>query len=218
MARPVDGAALLTALAETFTRHALLPEGGAEALALWTLHTYTHEAAYISPILCLSSPQRRCGKTTVLSLLRAIVRRPLPTANVTAAALFRATEQWHPTLLIDEADSFLRDNEELRGVLNSGHTRDMAYVIRTVGDDHEPRAFCTWAPKAIASLGACPRRSRTGPSRCPCGASCRVTTCRTLAAGPAQGVYGPPTAVYALGAGPPGVVEGERPCHAPRLT
>jgi hypothetical protein len=26
-----------------------------------------------------------------------------------------------PTLLIDEADTFLRDNEDLRGVLNSGH-------------------------------------------------------------------------------------------------
>jgi hypothetical protein len=28
-----------------------------------------------------------------------------------------------PTLLIDEADTFLKDNDELRGVLNTGHRR-----------------------------------------------------------------------------------------------
>lgn len=152
----VDGAELLSDLAESFTRYASLPEGGATALALWTLHTYAHDAALISPILCLASPQKRCGKTTVLSLLRGAVDRPMSTANITAAALFRATELWRPTLLIDEADTFLRDNEELRGVLNSGHSRDSAYIIRTAGDDHEPRAFNTWAPKAIALIGKLP--------------------------------------------------------------
>lgn len=45
---------------------------------------------------------------------------------------------WKPTMLIDEADTFLCDNDELRGVLNTGHTRATAYVIRTVGEDHEP--------------------------------------------------------------------------------
>jgi hypothetical protein len=43
-------------------------------------------------------------------------------------------------LLIDEADTFLRDNEELRGVLNQGH-RKGGQVIRTAGDDYEPRIF-----------------------------------------------------------------------------
>jgi hypothetical protein len=152
----VDGAGLLEDLATLFARYALLPAGGADTLAVWVLHTYCHEAAVISPILCLSSPQKRCGKTTVLSLLRAVVSRALPTSNITAAALFRAIELWRPTLLVDEADSFLRDNEELRGILNSGHTRETAFVIRTVGEAHEPRAFCTWTPKAIALIGAMP--------------------------------------------------------------
>jgi putative DNA primase/helicase len=153
---PVNGSILLDTLTTLFACHASLPEGGADALALWTLHTHAHDAAQVSPILCLSSPQKRCGKTTVLSLLRAVVRRPLPASNITAAALFRATELWRPTLLIDEADTFLRDSDELRGVLNSGHTRATAYIIRTVGDTHEPRAFCTWAPKAIALIGGVP--------------------------------------------------------------
>jgi hypothetical protein len=35
-----------------------------------------------------------------------------------------------PTLLIDEGDSFIKDNEEMRGILNSGHTKAAAHVIR----------------------------------------------------------------------------------------
>jgi putative DNA primase/helicase len=56
-------------------------------------------------------------------------------------------------LLIDEAETFTVNNDELRGILNSGHARDTASVIRLVGDSHEPRLFSTWAPKAIASIG-----------------------------------------------------------------
>ena len=57
-----------------------------------------------------------------------------------------------PTLLIDEADSFAKDNEELRGILNSGHIKAAAHVIRNL--KHKPRRFSTWAPKAIAMIGA----------------------------------------------------------------
>jgi putative DNA primase/helicase len=59
-----------------------------------------------------------------------------------------------PTLLIDEADSFLRENEALRGILNSGHTRASAYVLRCVETDGviNPVKFCTWGAKAIAGI------------------------------------------------------------------
>jgi hypothetical protein len=60
-----------------------------------------------------------------------------------------------PTLLIDEADTFLKENDELRGVLNTGH-RKGGQITRTVGDDHEPRQFSTWAPAAIAMIGRLP--------------------------------------------------------------
>ena len=48
----------------------------------------------------------------------------------------------------------MRDNEELRGILNAGHTRDSAYVMRCVGDDHEVHKFSVWAFKAIAGINA----------------------------------------------------------------
>ena len=107
----------------------------------------------IAPILAITSPEKRCGKSTVLAMLMRLVLRPLPAANLTAAALFRAIQAWAPTLLIDEADIFTQNSDELRGVINSGHTRELAYVIRTVADDHEPRKFSTWGAKAIASIG-----------------------------------------------------------------
>lgn len=153
---PVDGAALLQELVATFGRFLALPPRTADALALWTMHAHCHQAADVSPIQALTSPEKRCGKTRTLTLLGRLVPKPLPTANITAAALFRSIEKWRPTLLIDEGDSFLRDNEDLRGVLNSGHTQATAYVIRTVGEDHEPRRFGTWAPKAIALIGSLP--------------------------------------------------------------
>ena len=70
--------------------------------------------------------------------------------------MFRAVEKWKPTLLIDEADTFLGDKDDLRGVLNSGHNRGSAYVLRSAGEDFEPRQFCSWAPKAIALIGKLP--------------------------------------------------------------
>jgi putative DNA primase/helicase len=70
--------------------------------------------------------------------------------------VFRTIESACPTLLIDEADTFLTGNDELRGVLNSGHNRATAFVVRTVGEDHQPAKFGTWAPVAIAMIGKLP--------------------------------------------------------------
>lgn len=84
-------------------------------------------------------------------MIQTLVPKALLAANITAAAIFRTIELVRPTLLIDEGDTFLRDNEELRGVLNSGHSKD-GQVVRLVGDDHEPRVFSTWCPVAIASI------------------------------------------------------------------
>jgi putative DNA primase/helicase len=152
----VDGASLLHELEEIFTRFLALPDGAAPALALWTLHAHAHDASPVSPVLALTSPEKRCGKTTLLELLSALVPRPLPASNVTAATVFRAVERWEPTLLVDEADTFIHEGSELKGILNSGHRRSLAYVVRTVGDDHEARTFQTWAPKAIALIGELP--------------------------------------------------------------
>lgn len=152
----VNGAELLDEIEHAFSRYVVLAPHAVEAQALWTLHAHTHDSAHISPILTVSSPVLGCGKTTDIYILAKLTPRPLEASNITTASLFRAIERWRPTFLIDEADSFLRDDDQLRGILNSGHNRAMAYVIRTVGEDHEPKRFTTWCPKAIALIGNLP--------------------------------------------------------------
>lgn len=151
----VYGADLLDLLVVTFRRYLALRDNVAEALSLWVLHTHAFPACYITPRLSIMSPQKGCGKTTLLDVLAALAARPLMASNVTAAAIFRSVEKVRPTLLIDEADSFLRDSDELRGILNAGHRRGGA-VIRTVGQDNEPRSFAVWSPAAIAGIGKMP--------------------------------------------------------------
>jgi hypothetical protein len=57
--------------------------------------------------------------------------------------------------MIDEADAFFKEKVEFRSVLDSGHDREFAFVIRCDGDDNEPKAFSTWCPKVIAPLVRC---------------------------------------------------------------
>lgn len=153
---PIDGADMGDRLAAIFTKYAVLPDSGAVVLTLWTLFTYCLDLFQIAPRLDLSSPEKRCGKTTVLSLLCRLVFRATLASNITPAAIFRMIAAHKPTLLIDEMDTFIEANEELRGILNSGHTRDAAVIIRCDGEDHEPRAFSTWAAMVFAHIGKIP--------------------------------------------------------------
>ena len=152
---PIDGAALLDGMAEAIGRYVIMSDHARFATALWVVHTFLLDCFGITPRLAVRSPMKRCGKTTLLDVLSRLVLRPLPTGSVTAAALFRVVEGYRPTLLVDEADTFLSEADELRGVLNSGH-RKGGQVVRTVGDDHEPRAFSTFAAVTIAIIGNLP--------------------------------------------------------------
>lgn len=166
---PVDGAELLDEIAETIRRFVVLPAHAAHAIALWCLWTYCYESMFYAPLLEITSPTKRCGKTTLLSVIAHMVCTPLPTSNISPAAVFRCIEKFKPCLLVDEADSFMRQDTDLRNVLNSGHTRSNAVVVRCAGDDHEPRRYNTFCPKAIALNGGLPStvrdRSITVPLR-----------------------------------------------------
>jgi putative DNA primase/helicase len=152
----VTGDCILAEIAEAAVRHLVLPDGCAEVIALWTLFAHCHDYFSVSPMLVFTSPTPECGKTTCMSLLKSVTPRALAASSISPSSVFRSMERWHPTLLIDEADTFIRDNDELRGILNASHYRSGAFVIRTVGDDHEPKQFCTWGPKAVALIGKLP--------------------------------------------------------------
>ena len=131
-----------------------MSDAGRDACALWIAAQLLPSASW-----CRrgsgSLAHEGLRQDPTLDVLGCLVRRPLPTASVTPAAIFRVIESYGPTLLIDEADTFLSDNEELRGMLNSGHRRGGG-VLRIVGEQHAPRAFATYGPCAIALIGALP--------------------------------------------------------------
>jgi hypothetical protein len=152
----VDGADVLQQAVEAIGRHVVLREDQALTCALWIMHTYCFDAFDHTPRLQVKSPVMRCGKSTLMSVVGKLANKSLNTENITMPALFRAIAAWEPTLLIDEADSFLlgyngETRDDLRGILNAGHARG-GCVIRTVGDDHTPTTFDVFGPIAYAWL------------------------------------------------------------------
>lgn len=150
---PVDGAALLTDIAAAIGRFVIADKETIDAAALWSVFTWLLDEVQVAPIANITAPEKRCGKTILLSVLGKLAYRPMQVADIATAALFRSIELWSPALLIDEVDAFLNDNEEARGIINAGFTRDSAFVIRCVGDDHIPTKFNVWGAKALCGIG-----------------------------------------------------------------
>ena len=148
---PVDGAALLDELLALFDRYAMMPDGGAVAASLWSLYTWVFESFAVSPYLMITAPEREAGKSRVTELLSWIVHRAKPVSDASAASIFRGIERDGPTLLFDEAQTFLRRNPDdpMRGILLAGFVKRFANVERVVGEDHEVRTFSTYCPKAM---------------------------------------------------------------------
>src|SRR5437867_5981802 len=172
----VDGRSLLDELKAFLMVFVVLPKWAAETVALWIVHTYAFELGRVATYLGLESPERECGKTTLMTLISKLVNRPQPASNISSPAFYRAIEELRPTLLIDEADTLLPGNAQLRGILNAGYTRDMAYVLRVTSEpvqhsstSAKPKGgsrlarFSCWGPKAIAQIGHLPDTLR---SRC----------------------------------------------------
>lgn len=153
---PVDGRILVFEIVDVFNRFSVLPNGTAMAASLWTILTYCFDLWLTLPILGVLSPEKRCGKSTFMTTLDCLCFKSLSASNISPAAFFRVIELHRPCLLIDEGDTFLKENEVLRGVINSGHTRTQAYVVRCDGENNDPVKFTTWAPKAIAMIGKLP--------------------------------------------------------------
>jgi hypothetical protein len=92
----VDGADLLSDITDAIKRHVVLPANSAETVALWALHTHCFDCFGHSPRLAATSPEKQCGKSTLLDVLECLVARPLPTGNATVSSIFRIVELASP--------------------------------------------------------------------------------------------------------------------------
>jgi hypothetical protein len=153
---PVDLGEVLDEAVAAISRYLYAPEASIDVIALWCAYTYAYDEFDVSPILDVFSPTKRCGKTTALTCVRRLAREAMMAGNISPAALTRSVSAWHPTLIADEADTFAVANDEIRGIYNSGHTRETAYVVRAEGDNNEPRMLNTYSPKAIGCIGHLP--------------------------------------------------------------
>ncbi len=152
--QPVNGVDLLIALVAILKAHAVLSDHAAITIALWVLAAHIIEATDIFPFLAINSPVKRCGKTTLLGILRELVPKPLSASNVTAASIYTAVEANCPTLIIDDFDTLIGSKPELRNILNAGHNRRFAWVMRVVAKLE--RRYSVYSPKVIGLIGRLP--------------------------------------------------------------
>jgi hypothetical protein len=156
---PVDGAELAERLLAAFQRYCILPKGVDAALTLWALYTFVYEAFSHNPFLALLSPTPRCGKTRVLEVLECVCQRSLLLSNTRPAGIYRSVDAEHPTMLLDEGDTYKNMDDEYRNIFNSMHTRASAFVTRnekTSSGAFVPRKFSTYCPLAIGLIGTLP--------------------------------------------------------------
>lgn len=151
---PVNIAEVLDEIERTFRRFIYFQRpDDAFTVALWCAMTWLILSLDIAPYLGIRSPEKECGKSTLLKLINRLVFHPLGSSNVTSASVFRVLDMHTVTMLIDELDTFLRYDSEFVGILNSGHSRELGRVLRCIGDDSEPRWFNTFGAKAYGMIG-----------------------------------------------------------------
>lgn len=153
--RPVNGDDLLKQMVKIINKHTVLPPDSDVALSLWLLASYCMGVWSLFPKVLISSPDKRCGKSTLLEILEVFAHRALMASNISSSAVFRCIELFTPTLILDEADTFMKNNPEMNGILNAGHKKRMAFTVRNeaVDGNYIPTRFNVWCPQIIAGIG-----------------------------------------------------------------
>ena len=135
-------------------RHLHLTDAQRVAMTLWIAHTFKYHEFSVTPRLALISPVRGCGKTTALSIIKALSFNASKLDSITAAVLFRIIDRARACVLLDEVDNLdLLNNPALRAVITSGHHCDGAVSRCLKGEIQE---FTTFAPLALAAIGKPP--------------------------------------------------------------
>jgi len=100
-----------------------------DVYACFVLASWRSEDFKVVPYLFFLGPLAS-GKTRALECFNSLCYRSIMAASMSAAALFRALEAWHPTLLLDETEIYNRDTMvEVLALLNSGYRKGQ-YAIR----------------------------------------------------------------------------------------
>jgi putative DNA primase/helicase len=149
----VDCNLLMEKLINEIKTYVVISDHSALATALWIISTWCYENFERCPLLLINAPERECGKTQLLKVVEKLAFRPMETANITLAALFRVISKHSPTLLIDEADTFMEGKNEMAGVVNKGYERGGVVLrIESNGKELIECAYVVYGPKALAGI------------------------------------------------------------------
>ena len=148
-----DYDAFVRELIDIIKNYVVITDHDALAVALWCVNTWCYREFDRCPLLFINAPERECGKTQLLKVVEKLVCKPMETANITLAALFRLITKYCPTLLIDEADTFMDGKTEFAGVVNKGYEKG-GFVVRveTVGKEFAECVYQVYGPKAMAGI------------------------------------------------------------------
>jgi hypothetical protein len=138
-----------------YSRYLILPRGGAEKMALWSMGTHCFQEFSIFPRFAVTSPVKECAKSLLLRVLKCTSARPVIMTNANIAPLFRMISVCRPSIFLDEADNYLNDKQDLLALLNDGYA-DGGRVWRCEGENNEVKEFDVFAPAAIAMINRPP--------------------------------------------------------------
>jgi uncharacterized protein DUF3854/uncharacterized protein DUF3631 len=148
---PVNSEQLFDEVMGQIRKEAIINEAQQWVSALEVFLTWVHDQMDFSPILYITGPTRECGKTRLLLAIGKMARRPLKTSSINAAPLFRLSELYHPTFLIDEAQDAFK-NDDFCTIMKAGHDpNDVAVRVDT--NTWEVKTFDVFCPKVVAGIG-----------------------------------------------------------------
>jgi len=143
---------LISSEEQLFSRYLVLPTGVPLVLSLYTVNSYLWDLFDNCAYLAITSPTKRCGKTTLAQMLAWLCRRAEFTVDPTGAATFHIIADRGPTLICDEAENYLADRR-LRPLLNAGFKKGLT-VPRCIGG--QIVQFAVFGPKIFCIVGEPP--------------------------------------------------------------
>ncbi len=134
--------------------HVVLPDHSVFAAFLWCILSWCYGLFNRCPLLLINAPEKECGKTQLLKIVGKMGHRSLETANISLPSLFRVVDEYGPTILIDEADTFMNGKNEMAGIINNGYESG-GTVMRIETDVKGQMSCCAYGvygPKALAGI------------------------------------------------------------------
>ena len=149
---PLDS--VLDSVLHTISQYVYAPAPALYAATLWVAMTWVATDCVVLPLAVIQSPIPASGKSTLLDIMSRLSFNAVNSSSLTPAVIYSIDEPI--SLFIDEADTFFDNEKTLTGIINCGHTRANAHVLRVgksedgISKVNESNVFY---PKALAQLG-----------------------------------------------------------------